>query len=123
MSSKAKIAAALLVACVVVACNLPFASPTTTSAPVGEYDCYGMEAGAYAYTGLLKINADGTVEFKGRTGSWTYDSELNEFAFTGDVSLARATYEAEHDSLDVELRPGVSLAHAETGEMMCNTRD
>ena len=65
MPSKVKIATALVVTCVVMACNLPFASPTTTAAPAGEFDCYGMEAGAYAYTGLLKIDADGTVEFLG----------------------------------------------------------
>lgn len=123
MSSKTKIAAVFVIVCTVVACNLPFASPTATGAPVGEYDCYGMEAGAYAYTGLLKVDADGTVEFLGGTGSWTYDSELNEFAFAGDVSLARATYEAEYDRLNVELRPDVSIAHAETGVMMCDARD
>jgi hypothetical protein len=120
---KAKIAVALVVACVVVACNLPLVNPAITGAPVGEYDCYGLEAGRYAYTGLLKISVDGTVEFLGGTGSWTYDSERKEFEFAGAISVARARCEADRDRLSVDLQPGVLVAHAETGKMTCDVRD
>jgi len=123
MPDQVKIAVALVIVCAVVACNLPLVNSTITDAPVGEYDCYGLEAGRYAYTGLLKIGVDGSVEFLGGTGSWTYDSERKEFEFAGAVSVARARYEADNDRLSVDLQPGVSVAHAETGKMTCDVRD
>jgi hypothetical protein len=103
-----------------IACNL--SSLRVSSAPVGQYDCYGHEAGMMAYTGLLDIQAGGRVKFLGNIGSWTYDSDTQTFTFSGDVPLAQAEYHADGPSLSVDLRPGVNISHAELGTMTCDPR-
>ena len=115
-----KIPAILGVILMVVACNL--SGLRTSSAPVGQYDCYGHEAGMLAYTGLLDIHADGRVEFLGNTGSWTYDPDTKTLTFSGDVPLAQAEYHADGPTLSVDLRPGVNIPHAELGTMTCDPR-
>ena len=115
-----KLAVLLGMVLTVMACNL--SGLQTSSAPVGQYDCYGHEAGALAYTGLLDIQAGGRVEFLGNTGSWTYDSDTKTFTFSGDVPLAQAEYDADRPRLSVDLRPGVNIPHAERGTMTCDPR-
>jgi hypothetical protein len=104
----------------IVACDL--SSPRTSSAPAGQYDCYGHEAGLLAYTGLLDIQAGGRVEFLGNTGSWTYNSDTQTFTFGGDVPLAQAKYDADESRLSVDLHPGANIPHAELGTMTCDSR-
>jgi hypothetical protein len=102
-----------------LACDNPTATPTP-AAPVGDYDCYGHEAGMLAYTGLLRLEPGGEVHFRGSTGSWTYDAATQTFEFAGETPLARAEYNADRIELSVELQPGVNISHAELGTMTCN---
>jgi hypothetical protein len=115
-----KTTAILGIILIIVACNV--SGLRTSSAPVGQYDCYGHEAGMLAYTGLLDIQAGGRVKFLGNTGSWTYDDDTQTFTFSGDVPLAQAEYDADGPWLSVDLRPGVNISHAELGTMTCNPR-
>ena len=103
------------------ACSFPF-DQSDSSAPVGAYDCYGHEAGMLAFTGLLQIDPDGDASFLGQTGQWLYDHDTETFAFSGDLPLVLAEYDADLAQLNVTLQPDVTIAHAELGVMTCNLR-
>ncbi len=107
-----QIVALLIMVLWTVACS-------SRSAPVGTYDCYGHEGGMLAHAGRLYIRPDGTIEFLRKTGTWTYDSEASTFTFEGDVPLIQAHYDAALSKLDVDLRSGVDITHAELGTMSC----
>ena len=103
------------------ACSFPF-DQSASSAPVGAYECYGHEFGMLAFTGLLQIDPDGDASFLGNTGQWIYDDETETFAFSGDLPLVLAEYDADLAQLNVTLQPDVTIAHAELGVMTCNLR-
>lgn len=94
-------------------------SPEPTPAFVGDFDCYGLEAGVRAYAGRIGFEADGTVTFADQTGQWTYQADSATFTFAGSTGLGTATYGASDDTLVAEARPGTAIAHADDGRLDC----
>lgn len=97
-----------------VACSGP-----RSSAPSGEYHCYGHEAGLLAHAGLLRLEPDGTAKFGQQFGEWEYDEAAQTVEFAGDVPFAKADFDAEDSSLEIELQPGADVTHAERGTLSC----
>lgn len=97
----------------------PIAPPEPTPAFLGDFDCYGLEAGVRAYAGRIGFQADGTVTFAGQTGQWTYEAASATFTFAGGTDLGTATYGASDDTLVAEARPDAAMAHADDGRLDC----
>jgi hypothetical protein len=99
----------------------PGVTPTAAALPahLGQFDCYGQEAGLRAYAGRVTLAADGTMTFADQTGQWTYEAGAAAFTFSGSTDLGEATYQAGEDTLVVLVRPGSTVAHADDGRMDC----
>ena len=94
-------------------------SPAATPAYLGQFDCYGLEAGTRAYAGRIGLEPAGTLTFGDQTGQWTYDAGTTSFAFTGSTDLGQATYAASDDTLVATFRAGGTVAHADDGRLDC----
>ena len=97
----------------------PLAPPESTLAFIGDFDCYGLEAGVRAYAGRIGFAADGSVTFADQTGQWTYEAASATFTFAGSTDLGTATYVASDETLVAQARPGAAIAHADDGRLDC----
>lgn len=97
----------------------PNSPPEPTPAFVGDFDCYGLEAGVRAYAGRIGFESDGTVNFADQTGQWTYEAASATFTFAGSTDLGTATYAATDDTLVAHARPGAAMPHADDGRLDC----
>lgn len=115
----------LLLGFLVSACSsFPFQPPLTPSPtpfppPTGTFGCFGIERGLYASVGELILHPDGTLEFLGEDGRWTYNPDTRQLTFQENKYLASGIYDPERNFLGVTLQPGVAISHAEGGEMSC----
>jgi hypothetical protein len=98
------------------------------SPAAGLWDCYGSEFGMGAYSGRIRLDADGVAGFKDYyadevLGTWTYDDATRTVSFSSSLPLDHATYTAASgdsaESLSVSVRPGASVTHAEGGTIDC----
>ena len=105
----------------------PAMTPTVPQTPtpmavldfLGQFDCYGLEAGTRAYAGRITLEPEGAVTFGDQNGQWSYAAETATFSFTGSINLGEATYQASDDTLVAEVRSGSAVAHAEDGRLDC----
>lgn len=95
------------------------ATPDPAQPFLGQFDCYGQEAGLSAYAGRVTLAPGGRVGFAEQTGQWTYEPTGARLTFAGSTDLGTATYQASDDTLVVAIRAGSSVAHAEGGRMDC----
>ena len=97
----------------------PSSPPEPTPAFMGDFDCYGLEGGVRAYAGRIGFASDGTVNFAGQTGQWTYQAASAAFTFAGTTDLGSATYGASDDTLVAQARAGAAIPHADDGRLDC----
>ena len=108
----------VLAACSVVA-PVPTSSSASGSVPAGTYHCTSLKNGFYVFVGSLAINPDGSVEFNGGTGTWTYDDSAGQFTFNDNPFLTSGVYRAADNTLAIDIQPGATVANVEGGALTC----
>ena len=109
---------ALLFCLLLWACNLGAAPP-----PEGSFLCMGYENGLGAQAGVLTLDPNGTLDFNGYEGTWTYDADTHELVFEGNRYLATGIYHPEQDFLVLYLKPDAELSHGDGGMISCARSD
>ncbi len=125
----ALIVVTVLCGCVPLVAPAPTPAPTATPKPVppafvGSYNCFGMESGMGAASGLLTLEAGGVARFRDYyapevSGTWTFDARSNEITFSTEIPLDKATYHPGTRFLDAFVRPGAHVTHSEGGSINC----
>lgn len=107
-------------------------TPTAVSnaQPLGEYACEGHEYGLIAAIGQVTFTADGTFLDQAFAtlqpavrGTWHYDLAVNQIRFSDNIDFEYAEYHALEDVVLLYLRPGITRAHAEGGNIRCYKLD
>jgi hypothetical protein len=104
-------------------------TPTAVSIaqPLGRYACEGHEYGLIAGIGQVTFDADGTFLDQAFAepqaavrGTWHYDSAVHQIRFSDTIDFEYAEYHASEDDVLLYLRPGITRAHAEGGNIRCH---